>query len=188
MLLFALEFMRILVDMDGVLTDFNKAAYLEASKMFPDAPDVKPMERAHFYLEEDYPKEFRAGLRKIPDLSYFYTSLEPIPGGLEALTVLSGAGHDVRICTSPSISNYLGCVSGKFMWVHRYFGDTWLKRMIVTKDKTIIGGDILIDDKPVITGAVEPSWEHVLYDQPYNRNIEGKRRLDWNNWKEVLNV
>ena len=31
-------------------------------------------------------------------------------------------------------------------------GKDWRNRMILTKDKTIIAGDLLFDDKPKITG------------------------------------
>jgi hypothetical protein len=44
----------------------------------------------------------------------------------------------------------------------------------------------LIDDKPEITGVEkEPTWEHILYDRPYNRGIN-KRRITWGNWKDIL--
>jgi len=32
-----------------------------------------------------------------------------------------------------------------------------------------------------------PSWEHIFYDRPYNRDME-KRRLTWENWKDVLEL
>ncbi|MCT7149596.1 hypothetical protein M1196_23400, partial [Salmonella enterica subsp. enterica serovar Oranienburg] len=61
--------------------------------------------------------------------------------------------------------------------------------MIITTDKTLVRGDILIDDKPVISGELPEystgtnharSWEHVIFDQSYNRHITNRRRiLDW---------
>ena len=47
-------------------------------------------------------------------------------------------------------------------------GEDWIKRIILTKDKTIINADMLVDDRPQIQGATIPSWEHIIYDQPYN--------------------
>ena len=37
-------------------------------------------------------------------------------------------------------------------WVEKHMGRDWLNRLILTKDKTIIAGDLLFDDKPKITG------------------------------------
>jgi len=56
------------------------------------------------------------------------------------------------------------------------------------KDKTLIIGDILIDDKPEIKGISTPNWEHIIFDQPYNKNITNKKRINWDNFKEVLGV
>ena len=39
-------------------------------------------------------------------------------------------------------------------------------------DKTLVRGDVLIDDKPHVTGSNAPTWQHLLYDAPYNRDIE----------------
>ena len=64
---------------------------------------------------------------------------------------------------------------------------TGQKKTIITKDKTIITGDLLIDDKPEVTGSQEPTWEHILYSQPYNKDVKSKRRITWENWKPVIN-
>jgi 5'-nucleotidase len=58
--------------------------------------------------------------------------------------------------------------------------------MIIAADKTLVRGDVLIDDRPYIKGDFTPSWEYILYDQPYNRKNTEFRRLDWSNWREVL--
>lgn len=47
----------------------------------------------------------------------------------------------------------------------------WLTRLIITSDKTKIRGDLLIDDKPYITGSEYPAWEHVLFTAPYNSEL-----------------
>ena len=35
----------------------------------------------------------------------------------------------------------------------------------------VLSGDILVDDKPHVTGAQPTLWTHVLFDQPYNRAL-----------------
>ena len=58
--------------------------------------------------------------------------------------------------------------------------------MIVTRDKTVVAGDVLVDDKPSVDGVGIPSWEHVVFDQPYNRGTEGRRLVSWRDWRRVL--
>ena len=41
----------------------------------------------------------------------------------------------------------------QFEWVQEHLGQDWTGRMIVTKDKTMAYGDILIDDRPNVTGT-----------------------------------
>jgi 5'-nucleotidase len=79
-------------------------------------------------------------------------------------------------------------VGEKYDWISCHLGDEWCHRVIITRDKTLIKGDILIDDKPQVTGLNEkPAWKHVVFSQSYNTNVKGKMRLDsWEMWKETL--
>ncbi len=65
-------------------------------------------------------------------------------------------------------------------------GEDWLENTIVTRDKTLIHGDYLIDDKPKVGGLIKPKWEHIVFDQPYNRNIDNKLRINWSNYMDAL--
>ena len=55
-------------------------------------------------------------------------------------------------------------------------------------DKSLVMGDILIDDAPVAQSSLlAPTWEHVLYGTLYNADIDSMRRLeDWANWRDVV--
>lgn len=101
------------------------------------------------------------------------------------MRALRELGHDTRICSSPHMGNPT-CEADKREWLSRHLGVDFAERAAIVRDKTAVGGDILIDDKPEVTGAARPSWEHVLYDRPYNRDVRGKRRLTWADWREVL--
>lgn len=83
---------------------------------------------------------------------------------------LLALGMDVRICTSP-LSQFENCVAEKYLWVEKHLGREATNRLILTKDKTLVHGNLLIDDKPLIQGAVKPRWKHVLFDAPYNRGV-----------------
>jgi 5'-nucleotidase len=119
----------------------------------------------------------------------FYRSLDPIPGAREALKAALKAGHDVRIVSSPFISNPT-CASDKLDWIIRHYGKHWASRLVLTNDKTIVHGDLLVDDKPVITGSMEPTWTHVLFgDYAYNRNAPAAIRMrSWGTPDKLLEL
>lgn len=177
--------MLILLDQDGVLADFEHA-FLDAWRIrYPDIPPVEFENRKSFHILEDYPPELRSRAEAIYTAPGFIRNLPPVPGAIEAARELIELGMDVRICSSP-LHQYENCVAEKYHWVERQFGREWTQRLILTRDKTLIQGDILIDDRPDIEGAMRPRWRHIVYDAPYNRQIADRPRLSWSNWRNVL--
>jgi len=175
----------ILIDMDGVLADFEGHLMQQWRTLYPNTFDLAREERTTFYVTRQFPKEYRDKLFQLMYAQEFFANLPAIPGGREALEEMKALGWEVFLCSSPLYGNRTGA-SEKFAWVERHLGRDWWGKLILAPDKTVVHGDILIDDRPKIEGAAAPSWEHVIYDQPYNRSANGKRRLTWANWKEVL--
>lgn len=179
--------MRVLVDMDGVIADWGRA-YGESLDTFgADAADIpRHADQRSFNLNEGRTDRERAIIAAVMIEPGFYARLDPIDGAKQALNQMVEDGHDVRIVTSPWVSNPT-CASDKLNWIVRYYGSHWGSRVVITTDKTLVQGDILIDDKPEVTGVAVPTWEHVLFDQPYNRDVSDRRRLvDWGGWRDLL--
>ncbi len=179
--------MIILIDMDDVLADFDREFLNVWKKKYPGKFYIPLEKRSLFYMKDQYPPGVWELVREVYTSPGFIRSLPAVPGGAEAINELSERGFDVFICTSP-LSNYENCVLEKYEWVDEHLGRDWTEKLILTRDKTLIKGEILLDDRPEVKGAAAPEWEHVLFDRPYNRNIKSKRRLTWENWKEVLNL
>lgn len=180
--------MDILVDMDGVIADFEGEFLTRWRKNHPEKEYVRHEERKGFWLKEQYPIEYRDLVENIYLSPGFYYGLPPVEGSIEALNYLLAQGHNVRLCTAPMLPKYENCVLEKYHWVADHLGSMWVERMIMTKDKTMVRGDILIDDMPDVRGSQIPLWEHVIFNQHYNKDIVDKRRMTWENFKEVLNV
>ena len=177
--------MRILVDMDGVITDFDQEFLQRWRNRHPDKFYIPLEQRTVFYVRDEYPEELKALVSEILLESSFFEEMAPVPGAKEALEEMDAMGWEVFICSSP-MSIYGNCVLEKYKWVETFLGPAWVKKLILTKDKTIIQADYLIDDKPQVKGLEsEPIWEHILYDRPYNRDTN-KRRITWENWKDVI--
>lgn len=174
--------MRILIDLDGVLTDWGTAFDRELDNIGGEAAGVP---RTHDPRNVNWNMttgRTRAEAEAIEEAmtQMRYDWLQPIEGGARALADLEEEGHDVWLVSSPYLPNY-SCASDKYLWVRRNLGAHWAARTILTLDKTLVDGDLLIDDKPAVTGAREPSWRHVLFgDYPYQAGSTAELRLpDW---------
>jgi 5'-nucleotidase len=174
----------VLVDMDGVIADFDAAFDAVWRGRYPNR---KPSESAweHQRIVDRYPEEYRADIYEVLTAPGFTRNMPEVEGAVDGVRSMQAAGLEVYICTSP-LSNYSNNVPEKFGWVEEHLGSAWTKRLVITKDKTVVRGRYLIDDAPVVRGALDPEWEHIIYGRSYNRHIVNSRRLSWNNWKDVL--
>lgn len=180
----------VLVDMDNTLVDWD-AEFIHRFAVATNRPitevDEMVRKRAKFEIEENFEASDRQKVLDVITSPGFYESLEPYPGAVEALKQLLEAGADVKLVTTPHPACAGSCAREKFLSVERHLGVEWLERLIITRDKTHVQGDILVDDKPKVSGCQPTRWTHVLFDQSYNRGVEGKPRMpSWSSWQTVL--
>lgn len=171
--------------MDGTLFNWSDRLNTILRSMDPAFPIVSEGQRQDF----DYfwvPGADKAIIKAAMDDPQLYEDLPPIEASVNAYLEMVDAGWDVFTCTSPTWTNP-GCVAGKLASIDQHLGPRAADRMIVTKDKTVVRGTVLIDDKPVITGAHTPSWTHIVFDQDYNRYVNADFRMtDPSRWRELL--
>ncbi|MES2971245.1 MAG: hypothetical protein V4702_02920 [Patescibacteria group bacterium] len=166
------------VDMDGVLADFGQGVELELP---PHIPIVRP--RKNLYLDLDYP-EYSAVVLGIIRAPGFYRKLPPIESALEGWQRLIDLEYDPRVLSSPLQANP-ACSTEKRDWLKSHFvphfGRKVVDQALFVKDKSSQRGIALIDDHPAIPGAEAADWQHLVFDQPYNAQVETEFRLHgWN--------
>lgn len=193
-----------LVDMDGVLCDFDQRAFdiirerrteSEAARQaLPDIGDQTPEDMNKFPLAANFPSRFSDAITALFFEEGFFASLGAVEGAVAALKemVIHPSVDNVFICTAP-IAGSKYCHQEKVEWVRRNLGDDWVRRMVICSDKSLVRGDILIDDAPKAKArAMKPVWEHVWFKRPYNAYLGGaegqqQRRLDaWADWRALV--
>lgn len=177
--------MTILVDLDGVVADFEAGVLAIWHDRHPEKELFAPRTRPHFHIGEGLDPSDQQEVKEICQSKGFFRNLPVIEGAQEALKTMTQQ-HDVYILTSAGVTLPMAA-SEKYQWVTERLGATWLSRLIITPAKHMVKGDILIDDKPQVRGETHAEWEHVLYDWPYNRTRTDLRRLTWTDWETVLN-
>ncbi|CAG5129750.1 unnamed protein product [Candidula unifasciata] len=192
------ETLRVLVDMDMVLCDFEHHLLAEFRSKYPNLPYIPLSKRRGFYAKDQYDKTFGSNsgdkIMKIYRDAGFFTNLPEIPNAVKAVKEMNDMNLvDVYICSSPMFSCNT-CLTEKANWIENYLGHRWVEKLILIKDKTLINADVLIDDRPEITGANKaPHWEHVVFTACHNSfsEIGQKRRLSgWTDgsWRELIST
>ena len=128
----------ILFDMDGVLVDFESGVAK---------------------LSEETKKEYEGRIDEVPGL---FALMDPMPGAIEAVQLLSKHFDVYILSTSPW--NNPTAASDKIEWVKKHMNSVFHKRVIITHHKELLQGDYLIDDRGK-NGASEFKGEWLHFGQ-----------------------
>jgi 5'-nucleotidase len=111
-------------------------------------------------------------------LDTLYDNVKPIQGALESTQELENLGHRI-VFVSSGVYAY-----PKYQWMERngFNVGKWGSNYIVCHDKSLIRGDILIDDGVHNIEAFK-NLDAILFDQPWNRSFQWHRRA--HGWNEV---
>jgi len=170
----------VLLDMDGTVVDWDSG--------FRQAwANRSPIDRTKSYAMEDcVPAEFKEEAKQVMMSSGFFRHLPPFPNAIEKVRNMEHAGFQIWFCTSPLLGHPT-CCQEKLEWIQEHFGEKYVKRVILCQDKTTVRGDILVDDKPNITGLHHPTWQQCIFDAPYNQDrMDLPRMLQWSDWEHSL--
>ena len=176
-----------LVDMDNTKNNFDARFENRVQHIVP--PEIwETRNKAEYWIENIFDEKYHKEIYNILDEEGFFLGLEPLPGAIEAVHEMMEEEIEVLVCTTPHFGSKF-CINEKNEWIEKYLGPQFVRRVIPTYDKTIIYGDVLIDDKPEIHGLMEdnPFWTHILFDHRHNKHVDTAHRLtDWKDWRDVV--
>lgn len=178
----------VLVDMDGVLADFEEPNNDIIRAHFPDIVPV--LDRPDFYYKDTY--SFHVGVN---DIIYrenrrpgFFASFPVVDGAVQGWQRILESGYSPRVCSSP-LENHVSCVAEKIEWLEEHFvplfGGWVVDMAIFNRDKSGYEAIAMIDDRPTLRGIEKAVWQHIVFSRSYNSGVETEFRLeDW--WDPAL--
>lgn len=147
--------------MDGVLVNLQKAI-----------DDYK----------KKHPKKFKKYYTEHPDrIPYLFKNPIPIDNAIESVLKLYESGkYDMFIATASPNDNKTAA-SEKVLWIKKYFGDIFDRKIIISHRKDLLIGDYLIDDR-FANGSVEFKGELLSFGY----NYETDSMNEYKTWNSIL--
>ena len=172
--------MIILIDADDVLEDLSPkwVAWLNA-RYGLNAPYET---HTDWNMEHVFPTLSREQVYDVEMNEAFYATLEPLPGAVSCVRRLVDEGHSVYVVTTTPYQ----IVRAKMEQViFRYFPFLSWKNVILTSNKHLIQGDVLIDDG--VHNLLGGSYRKILMTGPYNKDFdaEGAGMIRVHSWDEI---
>ncbi len=175
--------MTILVDMDDTIEQLLQAWVDGVNKQYSRNVDYN--EVTSWDVSAAFPGLTREQVYEIPMQAGFWQTVKPVPGAARALERLIEAGHQVYIVTATpydSVPEKMNDV------LFKYFPFLNWNQLIITSNKQLIRGDVLIDDG--IHNLEGGDFIKILMTAPHNRlyNAEDNGMIRVHSWEEIEEV
>lgn len=172
--------MRILIDMDDTLEHLSDAWVALLNKKY--GFDVKREDIDNWDIASFFPGLDRKQVFEPLHTDDFWQTVEPFEDASDVLQQMIEDGHDIYIVTS---SHYQGLKGKLENALFRFYPFISRKNVIVTYNKQMIRGDVLIDDG--VHNLIGGDYYKILMDAPYNRafDAENNGMIRVKDWKEV---
>jgi len=128
-----------LFDMDGVLVNYHESLLKEMKNL------MSPKEKVAYISDGTRPMYMERRKQLIISRPEWWLNLPPIPIGLHLLHVCEKIGFEIGILTKGP-THTTTAWSAKVDWIKQRLG--YLPMMIVTTDKSVVYGRVLVDDYP----------------------------------------
>jgi 5'(3')-deoxyribonucleotidase len=165
---------RVLLDMDGVLTDFNGAIASYYGKTLPDYP-FNPDKQT---IQQQWNIEPLFGMSSAqlwdPLGREFWATLPPLPWFKEVVGLLENHFGEQNICLLTSPIKTAGAIEGKIDWIREHLPQ-YRRRFLVgpCKDFCASPRHALVDDHSVnIEKFQDEGGQTFLFPAPWNRRFK----------------
>lgn len=175
--------MTILTDADGVIENLTSEMPALINEKYGTAVAFEDITQWDF--AKAFPQLTREQIYSTELEPELYDRIKPISGAPEILKRLTDDGHKVYVVTN---TPYKAVALKMEKVMERYFPFLTWANFIITSNKQMIKGDVLIDDG--IHNLLGGDYVKILFDAPCNRSFDaeanGMTRVK--SWKEIYRV
>lgn len=175
--------MKILIDADDVLEDLTQKWITYLNKKY--GTNARYEEDYDWDLTKIFPELTREQVYDAELDEELWDRIEPLPGAVENVEKLLRDGHEIYIVTDTPYQ----IVKTKFEKViFKYYPFLTWKNCIITSNKKMVKGDVLIDDG--IHNLIGAEYGKILVSAPYNEafDAEGNGMIRAHSWDEIYEV
>jgi 5'(3')-deoxyribonucleotidase len=170
------------VDLDGVCADYESALRTSVAMRRGVDPASLPTQATtgHFAEWGLSAEGFREAHRTAVTEDRIFRTMQPYPGVAEVLWRLSDAGVWIRVITHRLLFNGLheASAADTAVWLDQH--DIPYRDLCFIGDKAMVGADVYLDDSPHnILALRDAGRTAVVFDQRYNRHLDGPRVHSW---------
>jgi 5'(3')-deoxyribonucleotidase len=180
---------RFLCDVDGIAADFMAEAINVVNSITNQGltyDQLQHWEVLDYIVDEEHKKIAKNELNKAglcERLSLYENSLDAIKE-LNEIT-------NLYFITAPMTDN-VGWLNERVAWLVKHFGIE-VRQVGFLKDKFIVHGDFLLDDSQGnlikwIEDPININGKALLWDRPWNKQVEDSRLTRIFKWQEVLEL
>ena len=160
----------ILMDMDGPLAAFDLHFWNRCTEEGYLFDIDNHSDQKHRWFTDHIPDpRHQAHARRMIDTTRWFRDIPVTEGAQEGMKELASKA-EVFICTKPLDADEY-CLLDKRQWIGKYF-PKFIDRLITAPDKSVIKGDILVDDAPKPKWYARAEWAPVIFSTPSNSHPE----------------
>lgn len=174
--------LKILCDVDNIIGNLCEAVLSVYNEDSGD--DLKISDIHEYYIENFVKSQYKEGFKHYFLDKRVWKRMKYIDGCREYIAKIFNDGHDIYFCTKTEMKN----APKKENYLQKTFPYLNIrKKLIVCPDKTMIRGDVLIDDCVSNFGGQKYS---IILDSPWNREFQVDRKTNFRakSWKEIYNI
>ena len=171
--------MIIFVDMDEVIADAYGHFIRLYNREFGE--NLSLAEIKHGEAWQNVPLERQARVKQYHWEPGFFRDLDPMEHSQDVLKELSSR-HEVYIATAAT--QFPNSLREKSDWLDLYFPFIHWKNRILCGDKSILKGDVLIDDRSYNLQSFD--GRSIMYASPHNNGSNGFEKVY--NWLEIKDL
>lgn len=171
--------------MDGPLADLDSAffARCQAEGWDLDITDI-PSQTDRFISNHVVDETHRELSRSFLDSPGFFRELPVVPGAREGVDKLLSYDLEIWLCTKPLETSNTSR-DEKAAWVREHFPE-FAEKIIMTPDKSLAKGDVLLDDAIPVNWIDRSYWSPVVYTMPYNGSGSVWANLPHFTWEDQI--